>query len=170
MSFKSYSVQSLEGGRLELSEPRPLVFSGRNGLIARFVQGEPRRAADAWKLCPGELHALAFAGLLVRDRLIVFEESDGATASYMWLQEVKGVSDARTEMLFSFVPLVLQHRGPPLVCGIVRERTYNEDLVLDGGVNEPAASWHWCRPHLALGGVVCGGAAAAVPAHRSPGL
>jgi hypothetical protein len=29
MSFKSFSVQSLDGDRLALSDPQPLVFSGR---------------------------------------------------------------------------------------------------------------------------------------------
>ena len=156
MSFKSFMFQDLEGGRLLLTDPQPLVFSGRNGLIARFVLGEPTRAAEAWKLCPGELHALAFAGTLVRDRMIVFEENDGTTQSLMWLQEVKGVSEAQTEMMFSFVPLVLEHRGPPIICRPVPQRTYNEDLKLDGGVDGPGASWRWCKPHLALGGVVCG--------------
>lgn len=161
MSFKSFLVHSREGDWFALSEPRPLVLSGRTGLIACFVLGEPKRAAVSWKLTPLELQALAFGGVPVQDRIIVFEESDGAKFSYLWLQEVKGVSDARTEMLFSFAPLLVEHGGPPLVCRAVPQRIYNEDLVLDGGVDAPAASWHWTKPHLALGGVVCGAGTAA---------
>ena len=157
MSFKSFSVQSLDGDRLALSDPQPLVFSGPHGLIAGFVLGEPQRAASPWKLCPGELHALAFADTLVRDRIIVFEQNEGATRSLMWLQEVHGVSAARTEMLFSFVPLVVEDRGPtPVVCRAIPYRIYREELVLDGGVFAATADWRWTRPHLAIGGVVIG--------------
>jgi hypothetical protein len=154
-------VQSLDGDRLALFDPQPLVFSGRQGLIARFVLGEPKRAASPWKLCPGELHALAFADTLVRDRLIVFEESEETSRSLMWLQEVHGVSAARTEMLFSFVPLIVEDRElTPVVCRAIPYRIYREELVLDGGVFAPAGGWRWTRPHLALGGVVLGQALA----------
>jgi hypothetical protein len=171
MSFKSFSVQSLDGDRLALFDPQPLVFSGRNGLIARFVRGEPRRAASPWKLCPGELHALAFPDTLVRDRLIVFEESDVAARSLMWLQEVHGVSAARTEMLFSFVPLVAEDRRlTPVVCQAIPYRIYREELVLHGGVLASAADWRWTRSHLALGGVVLGPGVAPERAALRPAL
>ena len=161
MSFKSFSAQTLDGDRLALSDPQPLVFSGVHGLIARFVLGEPQRAAGYWRLCPGELHALAFADTLVRDRLIVFEESEETTRSLMWLQDVQGVSATQTEMLFSFAPLIVEDAGPTrVVCRAIPHRIYREELVLDGGVFAATADWRWTRKHLALGGVVLGGGAA----------
>ena len=161
MSFKSFSVQSLDGDRLALSDPQPLVFSGPRGLIARFVLGESQRAVGYWRLCPGELHALAFADTLVRDRIIVFEENEEMTPSLMWLQDVQGISATRTEMLFSFVPLIVEDRGPaPVICRAIPYRIYREELVLDGGVFATTADWRWTRPHLALGGVVLGRGAA----------
>jgi hypothetical protein len=170
MSFKSFSVQTLDGDRLALSDPQPLVFSGRHGLIARFVLGEPKRAASPWKLCPGELHALAFASTLVRDRLIAFEESEETKRSLMWLQEVQGISGARTEMLFSFAPLIVEDRGlMPVVCRAIPYRIYREELVLDGGVFAPTADWRWTRSHLALGGVVLGQSVRRMPAGLEAG-
>ena len=171
MSFKSFLVQTLDGDRLALSDPQPLVFSGVHGLIARFVLGEPQRAGGYWRLCPGELHALAFADTLVRDRLIVFEENDETKRSLMWLQEVQGISAARTEMLFSFAPLVVESVGPAqIVCRATPYRIYREELVLDGGVFAATAGWRWTRSHLALGGVVLGRGAAPGPPALRPAL
>ena len=169
MSFKSFSVQPLDGDRLALADPQPLVFSGPRGLIARFVLGESQRAVGYWRLCPGELHALAFADTLVRDRIIVFEENEEMTPSLMWLQDVQGISATRTVMLFSFVPLIVEDRGPtPVICRAIPYRIYREELVLDGGVFATTADWRWTRPHLALGGVVLGRGAASERAPIRP--
>lgn len=157
MSFKSYAQTIQSDGRWLLTDPQPLMFSGRHGLIARFADRERDRAAEPWKLCPGELHALALPGALVRDRMIVFEQSDGLTLELLWLQDVRGVSGATTEMLFSFTPLTVEQAHPLL---LVKEPNvacaYGEDLTLDGGVTNSAGSWHWRKPHLALGGVRLG--------------
>ena len=157
MSFKSYAYVIQPDGRWLLNDPQPLVFSGRNGLIARFVEQEKKRAAEPWKLCPGEIHALALPGELVRERVIVFEQADGCVLELMWLRDIRGVSDTTTEMLFSFTPLVVVLARPHLV---VREpyaeRAYGEDLTLDGGVANLQGTWHWRKPHLALGGVKLG--------------
>ena len=140
-----------------LSDPRPLMFSGRQGLIARFVEKEKQRAAEAWKLSPGELHALALPGDQVRDRVIVFEQADGAGLELMWLQNVRGVSAETTEMLFSFTPLRVELVNPMLLVKAPNAAcAYGEDLTLDGGVSNPAGSWRWRKPHLALGGVKLG--------------
>ena len=157
MSFNSYAQTIQSDGRWRLTDPQPLMFSGRHGLIARFVGQEKDRAAEAWKLCPGELHALALPGALVRDRVIVFEQADGETLVLLWLQDVRGVSSATTEMLFSFTPLTVEQTRPEF---LVKEPNvscaYGEDLTLDGGVANLTGSWHWRKPHLALGGVRLG--------------
>lgn len=157
MSFKSYAQTIQSDGRWRLTEPRPLMFSGQHGVIARFVQQERDRASEPWKLCPAELHALALPGALVRDRVIVFEQSDGQALELLWLQDVRGVSAATTEMLFSFTPLTVEQAHPLL---LVKEPNvacaYGEDLTLDGGASNPSGSWHWRKPHLALGGVRLG--------------
>jgi hypothetical protein len=166
MSFKTYAQTVQPDGRWMLSDPRPLMFSGRPGLIARFVEQEKQRAAEAWKLEPGELHALALPGDLVRERVIVFEQQEGSVLELMWLQNVRGVSAETTEMLFSFTPLRVEQVQPML---LVREPNaacaYGEDLTLDGGVTNLSGSWRWRKPHLALGGVKVGPPAVA----SSPG-
>lgn len=162
MSFKSYRATPTENG-FELDQPRPLVFSGPAGLIARYVQANPHDAGGPWKLCPGQLHALAMPDLLVRDRMIIFEDSHEDGVDCQWLQEIRGVSNTSTEMMFCFTPLqvVGRHADKITVTETKPRRTYAEDLSLDGGVLKPKGSWHWKKPHLALGGVVLGTSGAA---------
>jgi hypothetical protein len=155
MSFKSYALHPQPDHTLVLQDPQPLVFSGPHGLIARFVLSDPARASDPWKLCAGELHALAFPSLLVRDRAIFFEQTAGNKLELQWLQCVQGVSGRQTEMMFSFSPLTVVHSvGSLVVRPPTSDCTYNEGLQLEGGVLSPNGSWHWGRPHLSLGGVV----------------
>jgi hypothetical protein len=155
MSFKSYALHPQPNRTLVLDDPQPLVFSGPHGLIARFVLSDPARASEPWKLCAGELHALAFPDSLVRDRAILFEQATGGVLELQWLQSVQGISGQRTEMMFSFSPLTVIHScGPLAILPPTSARTYNEGLQLEGGVLAPKGSWHWGRPHLALGGVV----------------
>jgi len=155
MSFKSYALHPQPDHTLVLQDPQPLVFSGRHGLIARFVLSDPARASDPWKLCTGELHALAFPSLLVRDRAIFFEQASDGVLELQWLQSVQGISGRRTEMMFSFSPVsVVRSCGSLVILPPTSDCTYNEGLQLEGGVLSPDGSWHWGRPHLALGGVV----------------
>lgn len=156
MSFKSYAIRSEAEGLVILEDPQPLVFSGRNGLIAKFVLSEKNRAMKPWKLCVGELHAIAFPAGLVRDRAIVFEQAEDAERSLMWLQSVAGISNAKTEMMFQFMPLAVVAQSPLTVRRGNVDCAYGEDLMLDGGVLNPTGSWGWKKPHLALGGVVLG--------------
>lgn len=157
MSFKSYRATPVDEG-FELDQPRPLVFSGHAGLIARYISANPQAAAEPWKLCPGELHALAMPDLLVRDRMILFEDSHEEGVDCQWLQEVRGISSDTTEMMFCFTPLQIVGRQADklIVCELQPRRTYAEDLSLDGGVMKLKGTWHWKKPHLSLGGVVLG--------------
>jgi hypothetical protein len=155
MSFKSYALRPQPDHSLVLDDPQPLVFSGVRGLIARFVQSSPSRAGRPWRLCPGELHALAFPDTLVRERAIFFEQVAEKGLELQWLQSVCGISGQRTEMMFSFTPVTLVRAGPPIaILPKTAACTYNEGLELEGGVLAPKGSWHWGKPHLALGGVV----------------
>lgn len=155
MSFKSYALHPQPEHTLVLQDPQPLIFSGLHGLMARFVQSNPSRASQPWKLCPGELHSLAFPDTLVRDRAIFFEQVAEKGLELQWLQSVLGISGQRTEMMFSFAPVTLVHAGPPIaILRPTADRTYNEGLELEGGVLAPKGTWHWGKPHLALGGVV----------------
>lgn len=152
MSFKSYAIHRLDDHSLEFTDPKPIVFSGRHGLIARFVLAQPYRSAGQWKLSPVEIHALAN---LADNRVLVFEETGEKSLEMQCLQSIHGVSDIRTEMLFSLLPLAIEHPGGPLrVRHPEVDRIYAEELILDGGVNAPNGAWRWCKPHLALGGVV----------------
>lgn len=159
MSFKSYAIRSIIDDVIVLDDPKPLIFSGRNGLIAKFVLSEKDRAMKPWKLCVGEIHAIAFAAKLVHDRAIVFEQAEDSERSLMWLQSISGISNAKTEMMFSFTPLAVVAQNPLAVQRPAVDRTYGEDLMLDGGVLSPDSPWHWKKPHLALGGVVLGSSA-----------
>ena len=155
MSFKSYALHPQPDHAIALDDPQPLIFSGPHGLIARFVRSDPTRAGQPWRLCPGELHSLAFPERLVRDRAILFEQSAGGILELQWLQSVHGISGQRTEMMFSFSPLTVVSTGVSLaVLPPTSGRTYNEGLELEGGVLAPHGSWRWTLPHLALGGVV----------------
>lgn len=155
MSFKSYSPHPHADGSIELTDPQPLVFSGAKGLIARFVQNEPRRASEPWKLLPAEVHALALMDGDPETRMIVFEETTENTLELQWLQSISGVSADRTEMMFSFRPLATEPKSSSLRVRLPDiNRTYAEELTLDGGVLAPNGPWRWCKPHLALGGVV----------------
>lgn len=159
MSFKSYAFCRDSDGSQVLSDPEPLVFSGRQGLIARFVLGTAKRTEQPWRLCPGELHALALPALQLRERLIVFEQAEANTLELLVLEDIHGLSHERTEMMFRFRPLRLLGCVPQLRVGEpAANRVYTEELSLDGGVTAPTASWRWRRTHLALGGVVCGSA------------
>ena len=158
MSFKSYAIHSTIDELITLEDPQPLVFSGRHGLIAKFVLSEKNRAMRPWKLCVGEIHAIAFPATLLHDRAIVFEQSEDANRSLMWLQSISGISNSKTEMMFSFIPLAVLTQNPLTARRAAVDRTYGEDLMLDGGVLSPDGSWHWRKPHLALGGVVLGSA------------
>lgn len=164
MSFKSYATQALPDGSLVLEDPQPLIFSGKQGLIARFVLAEGDRAQEAWRLCAGEVHALAAPMLQTGERMIVFEQTEGDTLELLVLEAIHGVSTKQTEMLFTFRPLVVLSRTPRL-CARHAEggKIYSERLSLDGGALAPAASWRWQKPHLALGGVVCGAEVAPIP-------
>ncbi|MGA3006844.1 MAG: hypothetical protein ABSE59_03020 [Opitutaceae bacterium] len=167
MSFKSYATHALPDGSLLLQDPQPLVFSGRKGLIAKFVLASAECANGRWQLGPAELHALA---LLERDgqqRMIVFEQMDQTTLELLALESIYGVSTERTEMLFMFKPLVVVTCGASLqVRRPSTDKIYTEGLELEGGMLAPTASWHWGRPHLALGGVVCGGGTTDSLAHN----
>jgi len=155
MSFKSYALHPQPDHTLLLDDPQPLVFSGSHGLIARFILADPLRASQPWRLCPGELHALAFPDKLVRDRGIFFEQVADDARELQWLQSVQGISGGRTEMMFSFSPIQVVGSGPALtILAPATDRTYTEGLELEGGVLAPKGSWRWTRPHLALGGVV----------------
>jgi hypothetical protein len=155
MSFKSYALHRQPDGILVLDDPQPLIFSGPHGLIARFVRSDPRRAGEPWRLCPGELHALAFPDTLIRDRAIFFEQVAEGKLELQWLQSVQGISGARTEMMFSFSPVTTVRAAAPIaIRPPAADRVYHEGLELEGGVLSPNGSWHWGRPHLALGGVV----------------
>ncbi|MFT3869467.1 MAG: hypothetical protein QM715_13515 [Nibricoccus sp.] len=156
MSFKSYAIRPDSDNLIIFEDPQPLVFSGRNGLIAKFVLGEKERAMQAWKLCVGEIHAIAFPAGLVRNRAIVFEQTEDIDRSLMSLQSISGISNSKTEVMFQFVPLAVVAQSPLTVRRGKVECTYGEDLMLDGGVLNPVGSWKWRKPHLALGGVVMG--------------
>ena len=107
MSFKSYAIRSEAGGLVTLDDPQPLVFSGGNGIIARFVLSEKERAMSPWKLCVGEIHAIAYARGLVHNRAIVFEQWEDHDRSVLWLKSITGISNAKTEMMFQFVPVAV---------------------------------------------------------------
>ena len=156
MSFKSYLIRP-SGAGLALVDPQPLVFSGRQGLIARFVTAERERAFRQWCLGGAELHGLASPPLSGSGRMIVFEQIEEDAVELLTLESVRGVSSERTDMMFTFRPLRVVHRTPALVVeAVTGGLTYTEELTLDGGVLALAAQWRWRRPHLALGGVVCG--------------
>lgn len=162
MGFKSYAYHEQVDGSLTLDDPQPLVLSGPNGLIARYVLANGEKARGPWKLCPGELHALAMVETLVRDRVIVFELVEENQLELLELLSVNGLSSDRTDLMVSFSPLtVVQPAGPLTVRRSEVGRTYGEDLTLDGGVDAPKAKWRWTKPHLALGGVVLQPAAGA---------
>jgi hypothetical protein len=169
MSFKSYAIRHTVDDQIVFDDPQPLVFSGRNGLIAKFVLSEKDRAMNPWKLCVGEIHAIAFPSTLVRDRAIVFEQAEDSERSLMWLQSISGISNAKTEMMFSFTPLAVVAQNPLTAQRPAVDRTYGEDLMLDGGVLSPDGPWHWKKPHLALGGVVLGSSALRPLASTNPG-
>ena len=170
MSFKSYASFSHAGdGSLVLHDPQPLVLSGRNGLIARFVAAEAGRADRPWKLCPADLHRLASPSLAAAGRHIVFEQTAEAQLELLLLQSVTGVSTEHTDMIFAFETLVVEAPSPHLRVRLpAQRRVYTEELSLEGGVLTPGGSWHWRKPSLALGGVVCGGTAALVPPLARP--
>ena len=168
MSFKSYAIRSTNIDLITLDDPQPLVFSGRNGLIAKFVLSEKDRAMKPWKLCVGEIHALAFAAKLIHDRAIVFEQSEDADRSLMWLQSISGISNSKTEMMFSFAPLKVVAQNPLTVRRPSVDCAYGEDLILDGGALSPNGPWIWKKPHLALGGVVLGARAGAPSLATTP--
>ncbi len=159
MSFKSYASCSCSGDNaLVFSDPQPLVLSGRQGLIARFVQAEPVLADRPWRLSPEDLHRLANASLHAAGRQIVFEQTEDAQLELLLLQSVTGVSSDHTDMIFAFETLIVVERGPTLkVRPPSQRRVYTEELSLEGGVLCLRGTWHWRKPALALGGVVCGG-------------
>jgi hypothetical protein len=164
MSFKSYAIHVQPDGSLHLDDPHPLVFSGRNGLIAKFVRATPERASEPWILVPAELHALASPELVVVRRMIVFEQTEENKVERLMLESVRGISTDQTEMMFTFRPLVAVAGGASGPGWKVNAgKAYTEGLELEGGVSAPRASWRWGRPHLALGGVVCGGGGKAKP-------
>ncbi len=157
MSFKSYATSQLPDGSSVLTDPQPLVLSGRHGLIARFVLGAPKRAAERWALCPGELQALAAPPLMAGERMIVFEQAKDAALEVLALETIHGISSDRTDMMFAFRPLRVLERSPAFRVGDAPgRRTYMEELALEGGVHAaPSANWRWREAHLALGGVIC---------------
>lgn len=155
MSFKSYALSRRDDGSIELTDPHPVMFSGPQGLIAKFVRAEPARAGEPWKLLPAEVHALVPLPGSSEDRLIVFEQTAENTVELQWLQSISGVSAGRTEMMFSFRPLATEPAASGLRVRVPAiNRTYAEELTLDGGVLAPNGPWRWCSPHLSLGGVV----------------
>jgi len=160
MSFKTYATHPQPDGTLCLSDPHPLKFSGPNGLIAKFVLGASRLRAERWQLNSSELHALASPAWGNSQRLIVFEQSEDAKLECLAVESIQGISTGQTEMMFSFRPLQAVARvGGEAVWRLIPDKTYTEGLILEGGVSDPSGSWRWGRPHLAIGGVVCGSTA-----------
>jgi hypothetical protein len=165
MGFKSYACHEQPDGVLTLDDPQPLVLSGPKGLIACHVLGAGENGRGPWKLCAGELHALAKVDVRAHGRLIVFEQAEDDRLEVLELKAINGLSSQRTDLMLSFSPLiVIQASAPLTVRRSEINRTYGEDLTLDGGIDAPKEKWRWTKPHLALGGVVLGPAAGKSPA------
>lgn len=158
MSFKSYAVTETADGAWQLHDPKPLIFSGRHGIIARylFTKKDP---PETVRLTPVDIHQLA-AITTEQHRIIAFEQAEDSELEILQLESISGTTGLKTEMLFSFRPLSLVgvHGAVPTVRLPTSARTYTEELVLDGGTSSPNGSWRWRKQHLALGGVVCGSA------------
>lgn len=160
MSFKTYAIHVQPDGTLGLDDPHPLRFSGPKGLIAKFVLTCWQRGEERWQLSSAELHALASPEWKNRQRLIVFEQSEETKLERLAVESVQGISTQQTDMMFTFRPLQAVARVGDVATWRARsDKTYTEGLMLEGGVSGPTGSWRWGRPHMALGGVVCGGTA-----------
>ena len=156
MAFKNYHLVPAESGTWWLDAPEPVVLSGPNGLIARYVLADRKRAASPWQLTPLELLRLAGAPH-PETRWIVFEqaESDGLRLSR--LERISGISAAKTEMLLTLSPFAVIQAGPAL---FVRQppdgRSWSEELALEGGAFSPSGTWRWCLRSLNVGATVLG--------------
>ena len=90
MSFKSYAIRSTIDDLITLDDPQPLVFSGRHGLIAKFVLSEKERAMNPWKLCvvrqeeldlPHELLIQQWRAQGIQSHFLVFEDHQSSSSA-----------------------------------------------------------------------------------------
>lgn len=162
MAFKSYHVSPTADGGRELRAPQPLVFSGRQGLVARLVLADPDRAARPWSFQPEDILAL-MAAAPEGPCWIVLEQTEGTDLRLSRLEKLTGVSTYQTEILLTLVPLTVTRRGPVLtVHEPASSRAWSEELALEGGAHAPAGSWRWCDRPLNIGATVVGGRRQAV--------
>ena len=159
MGFKSYAVSAVESGGWLLHEALPVRFSGPTGLVALWCRAHRDAVDRPWRVTPMEWLAMLLPPVEARRRWIVFEQEEDGQVTYTQLLSVTGVVSRRVDLMFTLAPLVVVQRHPGVIVRPAEDgRLWTEELALDGGPHSASCSWHWTRPHLALGAAVVGAA------------
>jgi hypothetical protein len=163
MGFKSYEVSAVESGGWHLHDGMPVRFSGPMGLVALWCRAHRDAVDRPWRVTPMEWLAMILPPVEARRRWIVFEQEEHGQITYAQLLSVTGVVSRKVDLMYTFAPLVVVRRLPELVVRPTDDgRLWTEELALDGGPHSTTCSWHWTRPHLALGAAIVGAVPAAV--------
>lgn len=163
MGFKTYAVSTVESGGWQLHEGLPVRFSGPTGLVALWCRAHRDAVDRPWRVTPMEWLAMILPPVDARRRWIVFEQEEDGQISYAQLLSVTGVVSRQVDLMFTLSPLVVVQRRPGLIVRPTADgKLWTEELALDGGAHSTTCSWHWTRPHLALGAAVVGRSPASV--------
>lgn len=170
MPFLSYQATPADNGGWLLEEPLPLIFSGRNGIIARYVKTSLGPDSDnlCWTLLPDDIQALMeppsppLQPPADNVRWMVFVQKEGDHLRLSRILRIRGTSNRQTELLFTFSPL---HPAPSsddvesdqhLVQEPSHARQWSEELALNGGIASLDDTWTWHVRELNLGAAVIG--------------
>lgn len=158
MGFIHYKAKEQEAGLFELRDGRKLVFSGKEGLVARWIGANPEHSQKPWHVDAAAWLTLSLGNSPVAEDWVVFEQRDEAgNPRHARLLGVGGVcGNTKTEMMFSLVPLLSEGSSPILKVRLEqKQRIWSEELSLEG-VFPGQGTWRWCAPKLAIGAATVG--------------
>ena len=158
MGFISYQIVPQSNDSWKLEQPRPLRFSGPQGLLAQWYRLNRLGAAEGtWMVQAGEWLTLAVGAEAAAGSWIIFEQVNNGVRSYARLERINGRFGSESRLMLQFRPLQCVGDGLPLV---VRETesacSWSEELSIDGGDGSSTCSWRWAAPKLGFASVVAG--------------
>ncbi|MDX2187476.1 MAG: hypothetical protein SFV32_11125 [Opitutaceae bacterium] len=156
MAFKIYTITPMGTDRFLLGDPEPVRFSGKRGLVARFLESHSPDQ-PSWSQAESDWIRLVDP-LDQRQRWIVFEQTEMEEVRLSRLMKIAGTDHrGQTELLLTLRPLQVIEERPLLTCIAPRDgRAWCEELALDGSPGRGDSTWNWCPRPLHIGSATVG--------------
>jgi hypothetical protein len=167
MPFQSYEATATNNGEWLLQNPLLLLFSGNNGIIARYLRASlPMPENQCWTLLEDDIQDLMDPAPpppgppAARHRWMIFAQNENGGLRLRRVERIRGLSDRQTELLITLSPLILKSLSTDRTRCVVQQppnaRQWSEELALDGGVSNLSGPWTWCARELNIGAAVVG--------------